>query len=169
VPLTCGFTLGGTVTLSVTTSVTGKSRHRPRAGRPSKYPWNVWLDGNEKVIDPRVDIEGYVHIESLRVQVLNEATRRGIVVRTSVLNGKLGLFFDPDASWIKAEKWDKLFDGTHRVLKTGVDYRWKSSAFIKIVEREAGRRGIEVMLTLPMSGHVGVQAVDLPNGRDRCR
>jgi len=49
----------------------------PRTGRPPKYPWDTWLDGERRLILPGRDFEEHVNLLSLRQQAYAAATQRG--------------------------------------------------------------------------------------------
>lgn len=61
-----------------------------RPGRPAKYPWDVWLDGQDKLLSrmepPGTDlfIPRDVEVEALRSLILLTARRRGVAVSTQV-------------------------------------------------------------------------------------
>lgn len=52
-------------------------------GRPRKWPWDSWLDGERHVLNSVEHFAG-TSVRSLRQQVLNEAVRREIEVTTRI-------------------------------------------------------------------------------------
>lgn len=57
---------------------------RTGSGRPAKYPWDTWFDGEEHVLEKGKDF--FNHIETFRVTVLGRADKMGYKgeVRTSI-------------------------------------------------------------------------------------
>ena len=50
-------------------------------GRPSKYPWDEWLDGQARILTPGEDFDAT--IQSFRTLAHGVANRRGLRLRTA--------------------------------------------------------------------------------------
>jgi hypothetical protein len=83
-----------------------------RTGRPAKYPWDTWLDGEEHRLMHGRDFTGDPH--SVRQQVLNEAGRRGVAIQTTLRRAS-----DESRTW-----WLRIAPGDHRTRRTARGRDW---------------------------------------------
>ena len=119
-------------------------------GRPRIYPWEVWLDGQRRLLQAGRDFRRDVVTRNLRNQIYAEARRRGQRVSVETYgDGGLVVHAGPAArrSSGRPERydWHKLFDGDAHVLRAGVDFpRGDRENFRRTVRRAADRYGVAV-------------------------
>jgi len=59
------------------------------AGRPSKYQWDQWANGKPWKLEAGTDFT--ISVESMRTAARAYAARRGLKVKTSVVDGRTAL------------------------------------------------------------------------------
>ena len=57
-------------------------------GRPTKYPWTTWLDGNPWELKPGEDF--HTSVWSFRSALTRQAQKAGLKARTAVTNNDAG-------------------------------------------------------------------------------
>ena len=128
-------------------------------GRPPKYDWNTIMDGQDKLLFRGGDFGENLTAKDFRVQVLAEANRRNLRVKTSIMSeSHLGLDFEgPRGS---GGLMDQLFDGEvhswrRADLKDGVTlFKWR----VRLLE-EAKRRNVKIRTQLIEDGrNLGMRA-----------
>lgn len=107
-------------------------------GRPPLYPWEAWLGmAGVHVLQPGIDFESRVDVKSLRNQIFNKASKRGVKVSTRLEGGSLIL----TTYGMSTEKdMDFLFDGELHELKYDVDFHGVVVDMQQKLLREAHRR-----------------------------
>lgn len=129
------------------------------AGRPPKYPWTDWFERLERgsVVGVAAGRDFDHDPKHMRQQILLEARRRGVVVRTT---------WRPRAQRFDIEQsrrsaifpWDSWFDGgVHRLLP-GIDFQHKELADMAQLVRQAGRRRGLLVRTTIKDGSLVLQA-----------
>lgn len=121
-------------------------------GRPRKYPWDLWLDGERHVLNSAADFQG-VAVRSLRQQVLNEAVKRGVEVSTRIAMNPRGDGVDylevkmrPPAP-AKRMDWDAFFKKLPRTLFEGKDYDCSTEAMrVRIYQAAQRRDSVDVRI-----------------------
>lgn len=94
-------------------------------GRPPKYPWDRWLDGQLHLIREQQDFD--CSRDSMRQQIYIRARRDGQKVSvTYVDRDALHVQVAPEAQLAGARRkhdWDLLLDGKQHQLKVGTDVK----------------------------------------------
>jgi hypothetical protein len=57
-----------------------------RPGRPDKYPWDEWLDGDPWELTSGEDFQAKLKIESFRATAKSAAKKRSGTIKTAVVN-----------------------------------------------------------------------------------
>lgn len=131
------------------------------AGRSSKYPWNEWfeaLDGGGIVgVVQGVDFEH--DLMHMRQQILLEARRRDVPVRTTILR-RAGRIDVQRKRRRTGYPWDRWLNGdTHRLLPTATEMQGKTLATMAQLIRQSGRRRGLLVRTSIKDGSLWFQAL----------
>lgn len=136
-------------------------------GRPPRHDWDLWLDGQRHLLISNRDFPG-VAVRSMRQQILNEATKRGIKVATRIKENPLGDgvdYIDVRSRAVDAPKkvdWDKVLQRLPRKLVQGRDFDCEVESMRVRVYQAAQRRDIAVTTEIS-SGSIVVRAKRVPN------
>lgn len=121
-------------------------------GRPRKYPWHTWLDGERHVLARGRDFTETTAF-SLQKQTQTEARKLGIKVRTKVKVDDAGV------EWLlidgreqpaprKRHDWDGLFKRAartgHVVLNRGTDFTVEAETMRVMASQAAKRRQLTI-------------------------
>lgn len=125
-------------------------RLMPRTGRPPKHPWDEWLDGQVHRLAPDRDFD--VATEVMRTQILNEARRRELTVRTRTKQGWI------EISGVEPRKvdrpkrtrfdWDAIFAKNPAALERGDDFDCEPQAFAARARQAAYRRRLSASIQI---------------------
>lgn len=125
-------------------------------GRPPKYPWTDWLDGERYVLNSREHFPG-VDKMSFRQQALNEAARRGVSIstKTTTVDGVDYVLITsrPPPKTVRID-WDKLFAAVAKggvVLRHGREFTCSTQSMRIRVYQAAQRRG-PIPVTIVIEG-----------------
>lgn len=121
-------------------------RKRPKGyiprppGRPAKYPWKEWFDGEQHFIQPQVDFDGTV--ESMRQQIYTRARQDDLIVNVTRYGAGLVI----KAGQAKRSEgprydWDTLLNGETHSLTVGRDFDAQPESFRQYARRQAVARG----------------------------
>lgn len=108
-------------------------------GRPAKYPWDVWLNGQRQTLQPGVDYDPkLITPELLRNQILTRARRvEHLEIRTEIKKG--WILIEPKTLEID---WDKEFAKDVAAFEKGIDFTTDIDRFVGTVRSAANRRGL---------------------------
>jgi hypothetical protein len=120
-------------------------------GRPAKYPWNDWLDGETRHVLNQVEHFPGVTAASVQQQALTEARKRGIRVstQTKTVGGVEYLELKPaEPEKKKRRDWDAIFAQPQGVvLRRERDFTSTVSVMRAMVHQAAARRHLTVRTT----------------------
>lgn len=127
----------------VTVGPTQPRAPQRRAGRPPKYPWDHWFNGQRKQLRPSIDFASDKNLESMRSQILLKAKQRGLHVTTEITGGYIVLDFFGDRLDVD---WDSIFDGEVHQLRRGEDFDITIELCDLVAEgfKQAHARGLQI-------------------------
>jgi len=142
----------------------------PRTGRPPKYPWDTWLDGEHRLLLPGRDFEEHVNLLSLRQQAYAAAAQRDKKVTVAYYGEGLSVRALAGAEQARRgrapiQDWPTVFSkvGLADFEEVRDFPRGKAAAFQETMRRAALRHGA-VIKTRHVGGRVTcnvLQAVEL--------
>lgn len=132
-------------------------------GRPAKYPWKKWFDGERHFIQPGSDFN--CSIESMRQQLYARAKRadRKLEVRRYGTGLTIQASEVGTASTAKYN-WDDLLNGDTHVLLAGAHFTSSPESFRQYARKKAQERGAKLESRL-VGGTLTIRAV-LPKAPD---
>lgn len=116
----------------------------PSTGRPQKYPWNQWFDDLEQ---PGVQLrlvhgeDFYVPPPNMRRQLLTEARRRGVALRTRL--GRDRSIVVSRVVRVANYPWDDWLAGQQQELRPGRDFKVDVEVMREQARRAARTRGLD--------------------------
>lgn len=144
------------MTITTAEAVAGDSRPAPRrTGRPPKYPWDTWLDGEVHTLQPGVDFR--VSSYNMRRQILLEARKREIVVETAVKQGWIQIR-PGEAKTPDRTDWDAVFEQDPAVLEQGTDFHGTPESMVSAARRAAGRRQLKCSISVSPDGVLTIRS-----------
>lgn len=128
-----------------------------KMGRPAKYPWDTWLDGERHVLEPGIDFK--VPTYSMRRQILLEARKRGLPVSTRVAKGWIEITVrlataDPGAR----TDWDAVFRQDPALLEHGTDFTGSVETMVSAARHAARRRQLKCSIDVSPDGVLTIRS-----------
>jgi hypothetical protein len=133
-----------------------------RLGRPPKYPWDEWFRQLERQgghVRLQAGLDFGIRYEHMRRNILAEAQKRGVGVKTTVQQGGRFLRVDHASKTRRRYYWDRWLDGSTVELIPGQDFTVDVETMRRMARRQAKQRGLGFR-SRHFRGSLWIQALD---------